>query len=455
MAIVLGTNAGFVSARPTASPGGASTTTAQGYAAGLKIVAPAGNNALAEIGWYCDNATEAADYIVGIYDHDGANNRPTGAPLAQSAATAKGTGAGWKYASVSYALAAGTTYWIAVQLADTATPTNVQYTDTAGEKLDYKSAASALPSPWGTSDGTQASLLGIYGLSSAIRVVYHPGDSVYVPADDVRLYAVWTEGGDAAITGGTIASAEAHGSARISASVSGGTVSSAESIGQPAVSTSTAAATIDGGTIASSEAFGSATVGATVSGGTIASGESVGSATAKAAISGGTTSSAEAQGQPAIASVVTGGTISTEEAIGSPQARLAVTGGTISGAESLGPLSLAASLALSSMPGAESMGQPAVGGSPAAVTGAGAMASGETFGQPAMLAALVLSGIASGETFGIPAVGGTAPANIVALGMMEKKFNYHMKFFKWLWIGLIGGLLPTLVAQVWLTIFFR
>jgi len=38
---------------------------------------------------------------------------------------------------------------------------------------------------------------------------------------------------------------------------------------------------------------------------------------------------------------------------------------------------------------------------------------------------------------------------------LEKKFNYHMKFFKWLWVGLLGGVLPTLVAQVWLTVFFH
>jgi Na+/H+ antiporter NhaD/arsenite permease-like protein len=63
---------------------------------------------------------------------------------------------------------------------------------------------------------------------------------------------------------------------------------------------------------------------------------------------------------------------------------------------------------------------------------------------------LLFGGVYGGN---ITMIGSTA--NIVALGMMEKRFNYHMRFFKWLWIGLIGGLLPTLVAQVWLTIFFR
>jgi Na+/H+ antiporter NhaD/arsenite permease-like protein len=64
--------------------------------------------------------------------------------------------------------------------------------------------------------------------------------------------------------------------------------------------------------------------------------------------------------------------------------------------------------------------------------------------------ALLFGGVYGGN---ITMIGSTA--NIVALGMLEKKFNYHMKFFKWLWVGLLGGVLPTLVAQVWLTIFFR
>jgi Na+/H+ antiporter NhaD/arsenite permease-like protein len=64
--------------------------------------------------------------------------------------------------------------------------------------------------------------------------------------------------------------------------------------------------------------------------------------------------------------------------------------------------------------------------------------------------ALLFGGVYGGN---ITMIGSTA--NIVALGMLEKKFNYHMKFFKWLWVGILGGVLPTLVAQVWLTAFFH
>ncbi|NHV60004.1 MAG: hypothetical protein HA492_01155 [Candidatus Verstraetearchaeota archaeon] len=46
-------------------------------------------------------------------------------------------------------------------------------------------------------------------------------------------------------------------------------------------------------------------------------------------------------------------------------------------------------------------------------------------------------------------------ANIVALGMLEKDFHYYMRFFRWLSIGLLGGVLPMLVAQAWLMVFFH
>lgn len=50
----------------------------------------------------------------------------------------------------------------------------------------------------------------------------------------------------------------------------------------------------------------------------------------------------------------------------------------------------------------------------------------------------------------ITMVGSTA--NIVALGMLEKRTGYHMTFRKWILIGLAGGLLPLLVAQALLLV---
>jgi len=70
-------------------------------------------------------------------------------------------------------------------------------------------------------------------------------------------------------------------------------------------------------------------------------------------------------------------------------------------------------------------------------------------GEP-LYFALLFGGVYGGN---ITMIGSTA--NIVALGMMEKRFNYHMKFSKWLGVGLLGGVLPTVIAQVWLMVFFH
>lgn len=63
--------------------------------------------------------------------------------------------------------------------------------------------------------------------------------------------------------------------------------------------------------------------------------------------------------------------------------------------------------------------------------------------------ALLFGGVFGGN---ITMIGSTA--NIVALGMLEKQFDYHMKFLRWLGIGIIGGFLPMLVGTIWLMIFF-
>jgi len=43
-------------------------------------------------------------------------------------------------------------------------------------------------------------------------------------------------------------------------------------------------------------------------------------------------------------------------------------------------------------------------------------------------------------------VGSTA--NIVALGILEKRKKYSMSFLKWFKIGLIVGLISTLIANI-------
>jgi Na+/H+ antiporter NhaD/arsenite permease-like protein len=57
--------------------------------------------------------------------------------------------------------------------------------------------------------------------------------------------------------------------------------------------------------------------------------------------------------------------------------------------------------------------------------------------------ALLFGGCYGGN---ITMVGSTA--NIVSLGVLEKRSGYHMTFMKWIWIGLLGGLVPMVVSTI-------
>jgi len=167
MAVVLGTSCGFVIAAPTDDPAGVTHSPEDTVACALKVTAPAGNNKITEIGWYCDNATEAALFYVGLYSHDVANDRPD-VRLGVSSATGKGTTAGWKKATVDITIVAGTIYWLGYFIGNTATATAGNYTTDAGAKTDIKTGQSALPNPWSASDATYGRLFAVYAVYTAV-----------------------------------------------------------------------------------------------------------------------------------------------------------------------------------------------------------------------------------------------------------------------------------------------
>jgi hypothetical protein len=164
MGLIEGTNCGFCLVAPVDDPAEANRGPCDNYAVAGKFVAPADAASISEIGWWCDSASEAADFEVGIYAHDDVNNRP-GALLASAAAAAKGTTAGWKKSSVAYDLTGGTTYWLGIQVDDTATQTSIDYLENAAQKYDYKGTPmTALPSPWAASNGTFGRYISIYAV---------------------------------------------------------------------------------------------------------------------------------------------------------------------------------------------------------------------------------------------------------------------------------------------------
>lgn len=161
MALVLGTNCGFVLTAPLADPEATNFTADQFVVAG-KFTAPSGDNIITEIGCYVDDATEAANMEVGIYSHDADANEPD--VLLASGSMVKGTTSGWKSATVNYNLTSGQIYWLAEVLDDTLTVTNLNYTATFGELQHIYSKETPLDNPWTGSTETNANLFAIYGL---------------------------------------------------------------------------------------------------------------------------------------------------------------------------------------------------------------------------------------------------------------------------------------------------
>lgn len=161
MALVDGTNCGFVLSAPVADPA-ATSNQIDTKSQACKFVAPAGATKVVEMGWWCDNATEAATTELGIYDHNAGTNLPDN--RLGVASFAKGTTAGWKTAVVDIDVVAGTTYWLAVQLDDTATNTNYNVVSNAAYKRSDKDSSTSLTNPWGAQTWGDAYLIGVYAV---------------------------------------------------------------------------------------------------------------------------------------------------------------------------------------------------------------------------------------------------------------------------------------------------
>jgi len=162
MALVVGTNCGFVPVAPTEDPLGVASWLYDNYAIAAKHVAPAGATGVTEVGWWADTATGAANYQVGIYSHDSVNNRPKNL-LASTADIAKGTTAGWKTGTISCAITAGDTYWIAMVCDNTATATFGNDASDGTQKADYLVQNTPFVDPW-TADGTDTRILSVYAV---------------------------------------------------------------------------------------------------------------------------------------------------------------------------------------------------------------------------------------------------------------------------------------------------
>ena len=212
MAVVVGTNSGFVTSAPSNDPNG-SGIKLDTQTMAVKGVTLSDTTNISEIGWWCSNATEESNYEVGIYTDNGGGSTslPSNKVGSFYTTNAKGTAAGWKKVTVDIDVSGSTTYWIAVQLDDTATQTNVDYSVTA-QRRAIKTSSTNLPDPWGADQGTATNLaIAIYALedgtpaATGTNFQINVGDSwKEVSNAYVNVGDVWKEVASASVNVGDV-----------------------------------------------------------------------------------------------------------------------------------------------------------------------------------------------------------------------------------------------------------
>jgi len=169
MALVLGTNCGFVTEAPVDDPTGNIDFNTRYRATNLPNTSPATAVKITEIGWWSGTATNECNFEVGLYAADGAVvPGEAGTRLYVDDTNAKGTDAGWKRVTVDWVISSNTLYWLAIQVDGSFPSVALDYTDTGGPGMDYVSV-DALPNPFG-------------------------GEALYNPDGIVAIYAVWEAG---------------------------------------------------------------------------------------------------------------------------------------------------------------------------------------------------------------------------------------------------------------------
>src|SRR3990167_8890385 len=111
MALVLGTNSGFVTVAPTADPAGTSTTF-DGSSVVTKDTSPVGATSITEVGWYRAAGTNSANFEVALYS----NTAGVADVRLFVDNTNSDTAGGCVRVTVDWAISASTAYWLGLQM---------------------------------------------------------------------------------------------------------------------------------------------------------------------------------------------------------------------------------------------------------------------------------------------------------------------------------------------------
>lgn len=185
MAIVMGTNAGFVLTAPTADPSGDSSFIIDGDALALKDLLPSDATKIIEIGIFTDSNTQVgANWEVGIYDDTG--SVAPGDAIGLDQTNTFSSGAGWKRVTVDIDVSShqSTDLWMAFQLDNVAGATEIARSGVGSEKTFGFQTRSTLSDPFG-SGSTSSRIYCIYALyettTATVRLIKIAGSFVEKP----------------------------------------------------------------------------------------------------------------------------------------------------------------------------------------------------------------------------------------------------------------------------------
>ena len=178
MALVLGTNCGFVTVAPVADPNG-SNVGGDSAARAHKCTTPAGISKITEVGWWHDDYT-AGPYQLCLYSHNAGTDLPDALLYSTDQANC-GSAPGWEVDEVDWDVGPETVYWLALQIDGVTGDVRYDYEATGG-RASIDVAISAPQNPW-VNDAILEYILAIYG------VVSEAAGGVFVPHYYQKLLA--------------------------------------------------------------------------------------------------------------------------------------------------------------------------------------------------------------------------------------------------------------------------
>lgn len=148
MALVLGTNCGFVTTAPTSDPGGTNPYfNMSGTARVIKDTTPSNSTKITEVGFWCDAIYGlSVNFEVGLYAADGESVPGEAGELLFSDTTNTLSSSGWNTVPVDWEVSAETDYWIGIQVDDAGGTIYLNYSSTgSGRDTTY---STSLPDPF-------------------------------------------------------------------------------------------------------------------------------------------------------------------------------------------------------------------------------------------------------------------------------------------------------------------